>query len=52
VLERSLWCHAGLFAFGMALAVLRVDAEDGLVRACLRSAVPALGLLANLLTAK
>jgi peptidoglycan/LPS O-acetylase OafA/YrhL len=32
VLERSFWCQADLFAFGMALAVLHVDAEDGLVR--------------------
>lgn len=32
VVERSFWCQADLFAFGMALAVLRVDSEDGLVR--------------------
>ena len=32
VLERSFWCHADLFAFGMALSILRVDAEDGLLR--------------------
>lgn len=32
VIERSFWCHADLFAFGMALAVLRVDSEDGLLR--------------------
>lgn len=28
VLERSFLCHADLFAFGMALAVVRVDWED------------------------
>lgn len=32
VVERSFWCHADLFAFGMALAILRVDWEDRLVR--------------------
>jgi peptidoglycan/LPS O-acetylase OafA/YrhL len=32
VLERSFLCHADLFAFGMALAVARVDSEDGLLR--------------------
>jgi peptidoglycan/LPS O-acetylase OafA/YrhL len=32
VLERSFLGHADLFAFGMALAVVRVDAEDGLLR--------------------
>jgi peptidoglycan/LPS O-acetylase OafA/YrhL len=32
VLVRSFWCQADLFAFGMALAVLRVDSEDGLLR--------------------
>jgi peptidoglycan/LPS O-acetylase OafA/YrhL len=32
VLERSFLCHADLFAFGMALAVVRVQAEDGFVR--------------------
>ncbi len=32
VLERSFLCQADLFTFGMALAVIRVDAEDGLVR--------------------
>jgi peptidoglycan/LPS O-acetylase OafA/YrhL len=30
VLERSFACQADLFAFGMLVAVLRVDAEDGL----------------------
>jgi peptidoglycan/LPS O-acetylase OafA/YrhL len=32
VLERSFWCQADLFAFGMALAVLRVDWEDDRLR--------------------
>jgi peptidoglycan/LPS O-acetylase OafA/YrhL len=32
VLERSFLAQADLFAFGMALAVVHVDAEDGLVR--------------------
>ena len=32
VIERSFWGQADLFAFGMALAVARVDAEDGLLR--------------------
>jgi peptidoglycan/LPS O-acetylase OafA/YrhL len=29
VIVRSFWCQADLFAFGMALAVLRVESEDG-----------------------
>ncbi len=32
VLERSFWAHADLFAFGMALAVFRVEWEDGVLR--------------------
>jgi peptidoglycan/LPS O-acetylase OafA/YrhL len=32
VVERSFWGHADLFAFGMALAVVRIEAEDGLLR--------------------
>jgi peptidoglycan/LPS O-acetylase OafA/YrhL len=32
VLVRSFWCQADLFAFGMALTVLHVDSEDGLLR--------------------
>jgi peptidoglycan/LPS O-acetylase OafA/YrhL len=32
VIERSFLCHADLFAFGMALAVIRIDSEDGLLR--------------------
>jgi peptidoglycan/LPS O-acetylase OafA/YrhL len=32
VVERSFWCQADLFAFGMALAVLHVEFEDGFVR--------------------
>jgi len=54
VVERSFWCHADLFAFGMALAVLRVDAEDGLQRVSrrVRTAAVPLGLLAYLVTAR
>jgi peptidoglycan/LPS O-acetylase OafA/YrhL len=54
VVERSFWCQADLFAFGMALAVLRVDAEDGRVRLSrgVRTIAAALGLLAYLVTAK
>jgi peptidoglycan/LPS O-acetylase OafA/YrhL len=32
VLERSFWAQADLFAFGLALAVIRIDWEDGLLR--------------------
>ncbi len=32
VIVRSFWCQADLFAFGMALAVLFVDWEDGRLR--------------------
>jgi peptidoglycan/LPS O-acetylase OafA/YrhL len=32
VLERSFWVQADLFTFGMALAVLRVEDEEGLLR--------------------
>jgi peptidoglycan/LPS O-acetylase OafA/YrhL len=32
VLERSFWCQADLFAFGMTVAVLSVDWDDGLLR--------------------
>jgi peptidoglycan/LPS O-acetylase OafA/YrhL len=32
VLERSFWGQADLFTFGILVAVLRVDAEDGLLR--------------------
>ena len=32
VLERSFWCQADLFAFGMALAVVHVEWEDGRFR--------------------
>lgn len=32
VIEWSFWSHADLFAFGMAVAILRVDFEDGLLR--------------------
>jgi peptidoglycan/LPS O-acetylase OafA/YrhL len=32
VLERSFWVQADLFTFGMILAVVRVEVEDGLLR--------------------
>jgi peptidoglycan/LPS O-acetylase OafA/YrhL len=53
VLERSFWCHADLFAFGMALTILRVDAEDGFERwprALGLLAIPA-GVVAYVVTA-
>lgn len=48
VVERSFWCQADLFVFGMGLAVLRVDAEDGLLRfsRVVRPVAGVLGLLA------
>jgi peptidoglycan/LPS O-acetylase OafA/YrhL len=54
VLERSFWCQADLFAFGMALAVLRVDAEDGYGRFAhrVRTIAAPLGLIAYLVTAR
>lgn len=39
VLERSFLVHADLFSFGMALAVLHVDAEDGFFRLARRGRV-------------
>jgi peptidoglycan/LPS O-acetylase OafA/YrhL len=53
VIERSFWAQADLFTFGMALAVLRVDAEDGFrfPRVARMFAAP-LALLAYLVTAK
>jgi peptidoglycan/LPS O-acetylase OafA/YrhL len=39
VLERSFLTHADLFAFGMALAVVHVQAEDGLLRVGARARV-------------
>jgi peptidoglycan/LPS O-acetylase OafA/YrhL len=53
VVERSFWAQADLFTFGMALAVLRVDAEDGFrfPRVARMFAAP-LALLAYLVTAK
>jgi peptidoglycan/LPS O-acetylase OafA/YrhL len=53
VLERSFLCQADLFFFGMTLAVLRVDAEDGFVRFSrgIRTVAAPLGLLACLATA-
>jgi peptidoglycan/LPS O-acetylase OafA/YrhL len=47
VLERSFWVQADLFAFGMALAVVRVDAEDGFLHLA-RSGAAALALVAVL----
>jgi peptidoglycan/LPS O-acetylase OafA/YrhL len=55
VVERSFWAQADLFAFGMALAVLRVDAEDGqMLRASryVRTMAVPVGLLAYFVTAK
>jgi peptidoglycan/LPS O-acetylase OafA/YrhL len=54
VVERSFWCQADLFVFGMGLAVLRVDAEDGLLRFSrnLRPLAGVLGLLAFVATAR
>jgi peptidoglycan/LPS O-acetylase OafA/YrhL len=53
VIERSFWAQADLFAFGMALAVVRVDWEDGLFRMSRgrRLGLIAAGLLAYLATA-
>jgi peptidoglycan/LPS O-acetylase OafA/YrhL len=54
VLERSFLCQADLFAFGMALAVLRIDWEDGLLRLPRhsRTLATALALAGYLVTAK
>jgi peptidoglycan/LPS O-acetylase OafA/YrhL len=32
VIERSFWAHADFFAFGLVVAVLRVESEDGRLR--------------------
>jgi peptidoglycan/LPS O-acetylase OafA/YrhL len=32
VIERSFWAHADFFAFGMVVAVLHVEVEDGVLR--------------------
>jgi peptidoglycan/LPS O-acetylase OafA/YrhL len=32
VIEKSFWCHADLFAFGMALAVIHVEVDRGTIR--------------------
>jgi peptidoglycan/LPS O-acetylase OafA/YrhL len=32
VIERSFWAHADFFALGLAVAVFRVDSEDGVLR--------------------
>jgi peptidoglycan/LPS O-acetylase OafA/YrhL len=42
VIERSFWCQADLFAFGMALAVMRIEMEDGARR--MASAIRALAV--------
>jgi peptidoglycan/LPS O-acetylase OafA/YrhL len=54
VLERSFLCQADLFVFGMALAVLSVEAEDGRLGVArgLRMAAAPLALVAYLITAK
>ena len=54
VVERSFWCQADLFAFGMALAVFRVDWEDGLLRwpEGWRKLAAGAGVAAYLVTAK
>ena len=52
VLVRSFLCQADLFSFGMALAVVRVDVEDNLLRvsALGRKGIGALCLVAYLVT--
>lgn len=54
VLERSFLVQADLFSFGMMLAILRVDAEDGLLRLppWWRKAAVAISLLAYGVTAR
>jgi peptidoglycan/LPS O-acetylase OafA/YrhL len=54
VIERSFWCHADLFSFGMALAIVRIDWEDGLIRLPRgwRKLAIALALAGYLVTAK
>lgn len=54
VVERSFWCQADLFVFGMGLAVLRIDAEDGLLRfsRAVRPVAGVFGFLAFLATAR
>lgn len=54
VLERSFLCQADLFAFGMALAVVRTESEDGLLRLPRRwrAAAAAGALFCYLVTAK
>jgi peptidoglycan/LPS O-acetylase OafA/YrhL len=49
VLERSFWAQADLFAFGLVVAVLRVDWEDGWIR--FPSWFPAASLSAAVLVA-
>jgi peptidoglycan/LPS O-acetylase OafA/YrhL len=54
VLVRSFLCQADLFSFGMALAVVRVDAEDGLIRVGTigRRTIAAFAVAAYLVTAQ
>jgi peptidoglycan/LPS O-acetylase OafA/YrhL len=54
VLERSFWCQADLFAFGMVLAVVRTEYMDGRVRlpAWWRKAALILAVIGYLGTAK
>jgi peptidoglycan/LPS O-acetylase OafA/YrhL len=54
VVERSFWCQADLFAFGMALAVLKVEVDAGRVRirGSYRVAAAISALLAYLVTAR
>jgi peptidoglycan/LPS O-acetylase OafA/YrhL len=54
VIERSFLCQADLFAFGMMLAVLRVDSEDGVLRLPRgwRFAAGSLAVVSYLATAK
>jgi peptidoglycan/LPS O-acetylase OafA/YrhL len=56
VLERSFFLQADLFSFGMVVAVLRVDSEDGLLRLpswwrwAALAAIPAIGIPVTALT--
>jgi peptidoglycan/LPS O-acetylase OafA/YrhL len=54
VIERSFWCQADLFAFGMALAVIRTDYMDGRLRlpAWWRKVVLLVAVVGSLATAK
>jgi peptidoglycan/LPS O-acetylase OafA/YrhL len=54
VLERSFWAQADLFAFGLAVAVIRIDWEDGILRlpSWSRKGVGAVAALITLATVK